>query len=192
MILRWIREQFTPSVNLKLLNAFPSSLRDEALSAIAILPEPSYRPLSAFTVRVNAESIAIPYRESYDPARIVSKRLSPTQKPFLDAILTRHNDGHVRQHHLSGILGLNQPWVAPFIVQLVGEYVVEIIEEIDRHIEKLDGDLYGTFLRENPEFLRLTEQRVISYWDCYYRNQRKEYYAGFRVLRFFRECLAKT
>lgn len=28
---------------------------------------------------------------------------------------------------------------------------------------------YGRFATANPEFLALTSQRMVSYWNCYYR-----------------------
>src|SRR5258708_29026596 len=42
------------------------------------------------------------------------------------ALLTRSTDGYLRQRALRTIIDLEEPWVAPFVVLLVGEYVVEI------------------------------------------------------------------
>lgn len=179
-----------PPTNLHLLEALPARLRDEALFSVAVLPQPFHVLKQKFTVRLNGEQLTVPCRVYYDLSGVDSSRLSLRQGHLLDGILTRHHDGHIRQKRLSQILTLNQDWVTPLVVQLVGEYVLEIIQDIETNLGGLDARLYGDFLRENPEFLRLTEQRVISYWDCYYRSKRREEYAGFRVLRFFKECVS--
>lgn len=68
-------------------------------------------------------------------------------------------------------------WVVPFVVQFVGEYVVEIVEIIRRELvtdtipATVHHAIYGRFAAENPAFVALTAQRVASYWDCYFRNR---------------------
>ena len=83
------------------------------------------------------------------------------------------------------------------MLQLVGEYVVEIIDSIDIQLAESFvvnpgmKETYGRFVTSNPGFLEITEQRVISYWNCYYRRRwpnlarvdpGPEDYPGFRVL----------
>jgi hypothetical protein len=99
--------------------------------------------------------------------------------------LTRHNEGFVRERHLKKIIGANQEWVPPFVVQLVGEYVIEILDVIWNNIHNLDAQLYKDFLADNPTLLARTKQRVVSYWDCYHRDQTRDNYVGFRITEFF-------
>lgn len=80
------------------------------------------------------------------------------------------NTSCVGQKYLARIIPLAHAWIPPFVVQLLGEYVIEIIQLIERNLGSLDVNLYAQFLKSNPEFLALTEQRVMSYWDCYYRG----------------------
>jgi hypothetical protein len=141
---------------------------------------------------VDDELMSIPYRIYHDPTKTSKDLLNSRQKQLVDCLFTRHSDGFVRQKYLAKIIGLNKTWVAPFVIQLLGEYVIEIIRVIEENLGKLDISVYKSFLDANPEFLILTEQRVASYWDCYYRPQQREGYAGFRVLRFFRELAKKT
>ena len=76
------------------------------------------------------------------------------------------------------------------VIKLLGEYVVEVLRIIEANLQKLDKPVYGQFLRANPDFLALTEQRVISYWDCYYRFPGpKEDYPGFRAIHFFKQLV---
>jgi len=141
-------------------------------------------------VRVNGEAVSIPHRVYHDTALIHKDKLSNLQKLLVDCILTRHRDGFVRQEHLIRIVGSNHALVPPFVIQLLGEYVVEILQVIEANLRDLDEVLYAEFLRANPDFLALTEQRVISYWDCYYRfSFRKEDYPGFRAMHFFKQLV---
>lgn len=54
-------------------------------------------------------------------------------------------------------------------MQLCGEYVIEIRDAIEAHWPATRQRNYGTFFRENPLFFQRTQDRMISYWDCYYR-----------------------
>ena len=103
---------------------------------------------------------------------------------MLACIFTRHHDGFVRQKYLERLLLRKELWIPPFVLQLVGEYVIEIIHRIARHIDVLRSDSYSQFVAENPDFIALTKRRIISYWDCYYRLTYPRFrdYVGFQVI----------
>jgi len=170
--------------NSGLLRAFPAALREDALKLISVLPETSLSAHS-FSVEIGEDTVSIPYRIYHDPALIDSASLTQTQDELLACLLTRHHSGFVREEYLPKVLGCNHEWAPPFVVQLVGEYVVEIIRAIGDGIDHLDPGLYRTFLIRNPAFYETTKQRVMSYWNCYHRAERRGDYAGFRVLEFF-------
>jgi hypothetical protein len=65
-----------------LLNAFPASLRDEALELISVLPEADLSPLS-FSADIGEETVAIPYRIYHDPALIDSACLTRPKTNYL-------------------------------------------------------------------------------------------------------------
>ena len=111
---------------------------------------------------------------------------------MVDCLLTRHSSGFVRQRHLDRIVGLSHAWIPPFVVQLTGEYVIEILNVIHQNLEVLDRAVYKEFLCNNESFLDLTGQRIASYWDCYYRNERRKEYVGFKILEFFRSLQEST
>jgi hypothetical protein len=153
----------------ELASAFPAVLRQDALKACATFP--AVRALgSSFSVRVGDESVTIPYRVHFDPPLIPVALFDFRQRELVDCLLTRHSDGFVRQRHLVRILGLRHNWIPPFVIQLAGEYVVEILRVINQSLPLLDSSAYQEFINRNPSFLDLTEQRITSYWDCYYRN----------------------
>lgn len=135
-------------------------------------------------VRVGEEALLIPYRIyplGYEDA---FDQLPETQSTWYSCLLTRHHDGHVRQRHLERILSVHELWVVPFVIQLTGEYVIQILQTIEAHLPSLDPALYGRFILDNQAYFQTTEARMISYWDCYYRGMYKypSEYVGFRVL----------
>jgi len=175
----------SPQNNLELKAAFPSKLQNDVLAALSALPE-NPCPWTAFSVQVQNEILSIPHRLYHNVSLVRTDRLSTPQEQMLACLLTRHHDGFIREKHLTRIIAVNAAWLPPFVVQLLGEYVIEIIRVIENNLAVLDKPLYGRFLAANPEFWTLTQRRVVSYWNCYYRSHRKDTYPGFRVLDFFR------
>jgi len=115
------------------------------------------------------------------------------QKELVDCLLTRNHDGFVRQKHLERIIGSENVWIPPFLIRLVGEYVLEIFDLIDQNRGNPNVSIYPEFVRSNPVFIALTEQRVISYWNAGYcypglgqRAYTRDDYIGFRLIRFFK------
>ena len=173
--------------NADLLAAFPSCVRTEASAVIAVLPENPHAS-KTFSVRVAGEEVSIPHRIYQDPPAIsVGSRLgsaSETQKEVLNCLFTRHADGWVREEHLRRIVRSKKVWIPPFVIQLAGEYVIEILHPIAEALRDADRTLYGDFVRDNPEFIGITKQRIVSYWDRYYRSFPREQYPGFQIHAF--------
>ncbi|MGO4591814.1 hypothetical protein [Paenarthrobacter sp. 2TAF44] len=97
--------------------------------------------------------------------------------------MTRDTDGRIRQEALRKLLQEDAPWTIPYIIQLCGEYVVEIATDI---LQFLTTELpkrpklrqsYRQFIADNPTFMTLTGQRALSYWNAYdrWRSTRDEY-----------------
>jgi hypothetical protein len=171
----------------ELTQAFPAALRKDALSALSALSENRYSSRwQAFSVRLGSELLSIPSRIYYDPPGLEAMRFTRLESEILDCLFTRHHDGFVRQKHLARIIRSPNAWVPCFVFPLVGEYVVEILRVIQENLTYLEASIYADFVRANPEFLNLTEQRVLSYWDCYYRSIKKEGYPGFLILDFLK------
>jgi hypothetical protein len=81
-------------------------------------------------------------------------------------------------------------WIPPFVVQLVGEYVIEIVADIQGAMSRLDRIQYEPFIRGNPIFFAKTRQRAASYWNCYYRHRSVwNSYPGKQILDFFEAML---
>jgi hypothetical protein len=176
----------------ELFQSFPLALRDDVRTALSLLPEDRYSSnWRFFSVRLGEELLSIPNRIYFDLSVLQTGQLTELQSELLDCLLTRHHDGIVRQKHLARVIRSQNIWVPCFVVPLVGEYVVEILQVIQANLPHLDTSTYGDFARANPEFLELTGSRVMSYWDCYYRSIPKEEYPGFQVLDFLKS-ITKT
>jgi hypothetical protein len=126
-----------------------------------------------FSVLVGDGRLSAPYRVYYLPPdlRSVIARSSGETQALALCLGTRHWDGFIRQECLGQLVDAERPWTAPFIVQLLGEYVVEIAQVILAALQ--EGYVAGLaqFVIDNPSFMVTTRQRVVSYWNCYYRRQ---------------------
>jgi len=101
--------------------------------------------------------------------------LTPAQQRILDCIHTRDHDGRVRRAHVERLVEAAEvsvdEWVCPFVLLLLGEYVVEIIERIAANVERLDRATWAPFLARNQRLVSEVRQRAESYFDSYYRER---------------------
>ena len=163
--------------------AFPSALRSQSAIAVSALKLNSDYVSEPFSVNVLGEILHIPGRvlPSTKPEFV---GLNLQRRQIALCMLTRSSDGFGRQAALQEILHINKPCSIPFVIALIGEYVVEIIHDIYAALPDLERDVVSTFIKANPAFYKLTCDRVMSYWDCYYRRQfRCSDYVGFKLLR---------
>jgi hypothetical protein len=176
----------------KLVAAFPLLIRQDALAAVSSLSENRFSSRwQPFPLHLGHELLSLPQRIYYTPPLFEMLRFTALQREILNCLFTRHHDGFVRQEHLARIIRSTSPWIPCFVVPLIGEYVVEILQVIYENLTYFDKSLYTEFVRSNPEFMALTEQRVTSYWNCYYRSMKKQDYPGFLILEFLKS-LATT
>ena len=175
----------------ELARAFPVAVRDDVCLALSAFP--ATRLLGeGFSVRVGNDVVTLPGRIHNDPALVHLSLLTGPQREFIDCLLTRHTDGFVREQHLARVIHSKNVWVPPFVLQLVGEYVIEILQLVKQNLQNLDALAYGGFLRANPDFFATTERRVISYWNCYYRDHKRNEYVGFQLLDFFKSLVRNS
>ena len=80
-----------------------------------------------------------------------------------------------------------------FIVQLIGEYIYELLPIIDKKINKNTLNLYIEFKNKNPKYWQQTESRVISYWNVYYRNKfpKLNEYLGIKIIERIKKTNAQ-
>ena len=152
----------------------PAALQPAASALLRTLAAAEFAPaLQGFQVRVRGEPLSAPYRVYYSPPELRSAiaGASGDTRTLAFCLGTRHHDGYVREECLRQLVGSDRPWVVPFLVQLLGEYVIEIVEVVAAAIPETDPAQLADFARENPAFMATTRRRVTSYWDCYYRDR---------------------
>ncbi|UCP11805.1 hypothetical protein K5R88_09385 [Pseudomonas sp. MM213] len=174
-------------------SAFPPPLKLQTDGVGLVMGNTSFATHQGIEVKVGEDHLVIPYRIHHEGNELSGKALNGTQSIMYSCLLTRHHDGHVRQRQLERVLPVSEPWVVPFVFQLTGEYVIEILDACEAQFRMLDPMLYGTFIRDNPKYFQATRDRMISYWDCYYRwlYQRRSDYVGFRLFDRFQEFASR-
>ncbi len=177
-----------PDVASRLRTAFPRLITVELDRVLQIMPAAELKPTpdEIGPVRLQGEDVHIPHRiYSVEPDELSLEELSGIQPAILACLFSRHHDGLVREKYLRQLLPVQESWVPPFVIQLVGEYVLEIILTVACDIRYLRDGCYAAFAAENPAFLGLLRQRIISYWDCYYRRQfpRFQHNPAFQVFK---------
>jgi hypothetical protein len=136
-------------------------------------------------IRLNGQPLRIPARiYNPEPDWTMIRSLGEVEQSIAACLFTRHHDGHVRERALAQIPASVESWMAPFIIQLLGEYVIELVERAASLIEDPPKAGYVLFARQNPEFLSLTTQRATSYWNVYHRDsiRKREDYPAFPAL----------
>ena len=188
----------------KLKKAFPEKLAKEVENVIKVLPIENHEiklvdgqihqmndliHSSKYAVKLNSEQLIIPYRLYFDePAKEDEKKLNQIEKEILNCIYLRHHNGYLREKRLKNLLKSENKFVIPYSIQLLGEYVLEILKILDKHITDSNLSLYQEFAEENPKYWQKTESRMVSYWDAYYRykSPNLKEYIGYELVKRIR------
>lgn len=175
--------------------AFPAELVERVVSTVSTLARGQMHLPSETLIAVHlaGELLSIPYRVYYDKHQLADcmDRLGGTSLIAL-CLGTRHYDGHLREQCVRRLLDVDEKWTAPFVVQLLGEYVVEIIQPIhDRFLDAVDPR-YSAFFTENARYCKYLECRAVSYWNEYYRSIFQSYkdYPAVKALIALRSAAA--
>jgi len=179
------------------IDAFPKAMAERVTSLVETLACGQIHPPSGtiMAVRVAEEHLHIPYRVYYDTQQLSKAVDRPGDATLIALCLgTRHHDGFLREKCLRRLLESDAHWVAPFVLQLLGEYVIEIVRPIHEHFVAGVEEKYRVFYRQNGGYCQSLERRAISYWSEYYRSRftRYEDYPAVRALRLLREAAASV
>ena len=170
------------------VRAFPHELAVVSRATVVRLSSGQKHPPSSDTFQVNlrGEALSIPYRVYYDKEQLIKciGCRGPEQIVAL-CLASRHCDGYMREKCVKELLLRDEYWVVPFIVQLLGEYVVEITVHVEKFLKRADDNEYTNFLHENTKYVEKLERRAISYWNEYYRQQypKLDEYPATRAIR---------
>lgn len=137
----------------------------------------------------NDETISFPYRIYYkDNLSEKANNLTPTQQIIYHCIFSRSCDGFVREKHIKTLLNSETPiWALPYVIKACDEYVIEILETVYSNLKDSDTFAYKLICRKNQQVFLRSYNRMVSYWNEYYRNQYYNFY-GYVGLKLFRDC----
>ena len=179
------------------LAAFPAALREAAAAVLSAVTESQWHPpsSSAFRVEVGGEPLEIPARVYYQQDRVrEAGTLHGVHGRIARCLGAIHHDGFLREECALQLMECDEPWVVPFIVNLAGEYVVEIVARIEHALPSMNERVYGDVLARNPSWFATIERRAVSYWNVYYRQAFPQYaaYPGARVVSEFRRMACQS
>ena len=176
-------------------NGFPNDLKNDVTKVVGLVADRTYNNViiddsqDFIQYQQGNEVIRFPYRIYYiDNSNDFIEYLSEQQKMILHCIYSRSCEGLVRQKHMHSLLQMDyEDWTIPYIVKICDEYVVEILEMTYDILKDQDTERIKNFCNENREIFCKSYNRMISYWNEYYRHEYTSFhhYIGRKL---FREC----
>ena len=184
-------EMLTRIDGAQLAEAFPQPIRSIAVASGERFTcrFSSEQWTDRITLQVDGQSVCIPWRWNYSFFDFPLSKDDAAWR-ICRALQTRCPDGFERQRAARDLLANFQSWASPFIVMLIGEYIVEILEDIDAALTAQSEQMIAAFIDENTAFWETTKRRVTSYWNAYYRGRGSECrdtyvrtdYVGFKLV----------
>lgn len=180
-------------------DGFPRYLVDDVTKVVSLMPHNTYIDIRYAITEENVDYsvdnslVKIPYRMYYpDVQDDITNSLTGQQKMILHCIYSRCCDGYIRQKHLKSLLMMDcANWTIPYIIKDCDEYVIEILEMTYEILKQQDTERYKKFCYENSIVFCKSYNRMISYWNEYYRDRcyNFHHYVGRKL---FRECFGYT
>ncbi|MDF9824482.1 hypothetical protein M2475_000800 [Breznakia sp. PF5-3] len=185
---------FKNTIDLEKLNifytAFPMSLKNDVEIVLKKISKTVKNQKNIYLdnyirYRYLNEDIYIPYRICFSeiPTKKI-KKLTSTQKMILFCIYSRHHNGYVREKYINNILDTNfSDWCIPYILKIIDEYVYPIIVQINDKLNIENEERIKKICMQNTNEMCLSFNRMISYWNEFYREQFSNIndYAGFKL-----------
>lgn len=177
----------------KIIYGFPKELHDDVLTVLKVIPKKAYVPkdISYYvsTYILSSGEIHLPGQVYfYEPTIEDMYSLTERQQTILHCIYSRSHDGYMREKHITAILSTDLPeWTLPYIVKVCEESVIDILKVVYASLEGKDTEQIKQFCANNYESFYQSYNRMISYWNAFYRNDCYEYkdYIGRKL---FIEC----
>tara|TARA_R110000824_G_scaffold104214_2_gene247319 strand:+ start:19845 stop:20456 length:612 start_codon:yes stop_codon:yes gene_type:complete len=178
----------------QLAQAFPISKRTQAekVSTLVLAKLHDRIWTDRFQVQVTTEKMVIPSRLYFESGKKLGDHANVEELLMFQCLASRSNDGFQRQRANRELLKDIQTWSAPYIIALMGEYVFEILVDTSEAITTENIQKLLPFVSENPKYWNLTKQRVMSYWNVYYRwKYTRSEYVGIQIIQRIDDALAK-
>lgn len=145
------------------------------------------------TYSLSEQTISFPYRVYFDEIEEdIFFNMRDIEKLIINCIYSRSFDGYVREKHIRRLLSMEYPkWAIPYIVKICDEYIVEIIQLVYENLKDKNTDDIKNFCGNNYNSFCKSYNRMISYWNEFYRWDcyRYENYVGRKL---FLECFGAS
>ena len=166
--------------------AFPSYLHTDADKIAEFLQQKdpkSLRTIGMEVVCLNGEVLELPQRVYF--GEFNTQNLTLVQEQMLNCLYLCHCNGHLREYYLRELLAVKEDFALPFIAKLFGDYVIEILEVLQRELPNDTRDKLRDFFQANPLYKRRIESRIASYWDLFYQNTYPDLkkYVGYQLFQ---------
>lgn len=160
-----------------LSKGFPPEFKDSVNNVVSIIPQTNTNNIDVafsnqfITYDLNGFSITMPYRNYFlEPTCKEIENLNKIEKTILSCIYSRSYDGFVRAKHINILFSLGYPnWVIPYIFKVSDEYVIEILQLVYDQLSNVDTQQFKLFCQNNFSSFVLSYNRMISYWNEFYR-----------------------
>lgn len=177
---------------------FPIELNSDVSIVLNLISKKTYNNVPGETesgctyTLLDGQEVTFPYRIYYFDKYNRFSSLTFEQKMIYHCIFSRSYNGFVREKHIKSILEEDYPdWVFPYILKISDEYIIEILEIVYNELKNKNTDTLKSFCILNFQTFVRSYDRMISYWNEYYRNQCFSYkdYIGNKL---FSECFGYT
>lgn len=178
-----------------LTDAFPKRLKVDVefvishISTESVCGGKTVSPEYISYILTDGEKICFPYRIYLTDKSIDTfVNFTDTQKIIYHCIFSRSCDGYVREKHIAALLKVETlNWVVPYIIKICDEYILKILELVYNKLSEIDTSVYKEICRLNSGQFLLGYNRMISYWNEYYRDRFNNFcdYVGKKL---YEEC----
>lgn len=182
-----------------MFDGFPKELSQDVSIVLKLMSKKTYHNVQGISEQtctyqlLNGQIVTFPYRIYFiDEFDSLSSSMTYTQQMIYHCLLTRSCDGYVREKHIEAILRIDYPhWAIPYILKVSDEYVIEIVEKVYSQLKNRDTQDIKEFCQLNRQAFLRSHDRMISYWNEFYRDICFRYrnYVGRQL---FEECFGYT
>ena len=170
-----------------IVKSFPKELENSVISLLEKLNlETECQTICSEAAVLRNETIIFPYRVYYkisnaEKNHFLKSQKDPIEADILNCICSRHDNGFVRQEAIKNLTLSTNFWVTPYLVRIMGEYIIQILSDLNDAFDFMDRENLKQFIQQNPVFYAKTQARISSYWFCYYRTKFPEKLNGIRA-----------
>jgi hypothetical protein len=152
---------------------FPKSLKEDVAEYLKQAPKGYKTRFAPYQFTMGDEELSFPDQlltPIFEP-----DGLTRNQTVIHYCLLSRHNDGHMREAAIRWLVGQELPeWATPYLIAPIGEMVIEVAQVICDKADQNNNKILRQFAQANPKFIETMRSRAISYWHEYYRRENSD------------------